>query len=1120
MELSAAPARPRAARCLALLALFFLAANAALRAQSSNALKHTLLPPLTGVQTDVQLGYCVAADASFIAMGAPFEYAPGSLKGGVVKVFDATTGALLYVLGNPDAASETQFGFSVALAGGRLVVGVPGDDKAYVYNLAGATPTVPVLTVTTPGNPANGSFGNAVAISGLRVVVGDEADDTGATNAGSVFVFNLASGTPTVPVAVLNNPAPGANDRFGCAVAVAGTRVIVGALADDAGATDAGSAYLFDLAGATPTVAVGTFTHPAPITGKNFGYSVALNGTVAAIGAPGSSTGATDAGTAYVYDVASGTPFAVVHTLNNPSPATNDLFGKAVGVSGNRVVVGCGNDDPGAISDDGSTYVYDITSGTPAVPVATFANPTPGAMDNFGRAVAISGTRVVVGTPGDDTAGAGNGIGYVFDLTSGTPVVPVLTLNHTGPATHQKFGSATTVSGTRVVVGAPEDDTGGTGAGIVTVYDLASPTPAIPVFTLTNPTPANQNFGTAVAASGNLVVVGAPGGTEAAYVYDLASGTPTVPAFTLIGGGQAGPYDFGSGVAISGTRVAVGMPGLSVGGGRYGRVYVFDVAGATPTVPVLVLENTVETSGLTSFGRAVSLSGARLAVGAGTNTVGGASYAGQVFVYDLAGSTPSVPVHVLQKSASVTRDFFGHSVSISGTRLAVGVPEDNNVITDAGAVQIFDLAGATPTVPTLVLNNPNPTGNPKYFGLSVAISGARLVVGSDDEPPTGTERVFVFNLDRATPSVPTATLANPDVNHSAFGLSVAVDGTTVAVGAPSYDVVLPDKGAAYIYGPATTLTQVPTLTAPATGAVFTTSVSVSFTLPEAALPGTVKLSFLKNSTPTILTLAATEETAGTHSFTFSPANPTATAAIASGAPLPDGLYTVALSYQDTIGSYAATSNAATSVRVDNTPPSVAPPVGGFTPLVLVAPAVAPSYTAQAIVTDLGGITSITQSPAPGAALAAGTNLVTVTATDFISLTGSTSFNVRVLTFTQDTDGDGLNDASEFQMAALGFDWQIAQPALVNTLFSNANGAGLYTTSQVQALNMDVPLLARNPATGQFKLTIGVRKSADLQTFTPFPMTEPQTSINGAGQLEFLFTVPDNAAFFRVEPGSP
>jgi len=74
----------------------------------------------------------------------------------------------------------------------------------------------------------------------------------------------------------------------------------------------------------------------------------------------------------------------------------------------------------------------------------------------------------------------------------------------------------------------------------------------------------------------------------------------------------------------------------------------------------------------------------------------------------------------------------------------------------------------------------------------------------------------------------------------------------------------------------------------------------------------------------------------------------------------------------------------------------------------------------------------------------------------------------------------------------------------------------YTASQVQALHIGAPLLQRNPVNGEFKLTLGLKKSTSLNGFGPLPMTAPQTLINGQGELEFRFTSPDNAAFFRVE----
>jgi len=122
---------------------------------------------------------------------------------------------------------------------------------------------------------------------------------------------------------------------------------------------------------------------------------------------------------------------------------------------------------------------------------------------------------------------------------------------------------------------------------------------------------------------------------------------------------------------------------------------------------------------------------------------------------------------------------------------------------------------------------------------------------------------------------------------------------------------------------------------------------------------------------------------------------------------------------------------------------------------------------------------------------------------------------QMLSSAEDTDGDGLNDLSEFQMVALGFDWQVGQTSLVNTLTANLNGAGYFRPAQVQALHVGTPLIQRNPMTGAFTLTLGIEKSTDLTHFSPFPMTLPQMQINGEGKAEFRFSVPDDAAFFKV-----
>jgi hypothetical protein len=139
-----------------------------------------------------------------------------------------------------------------------------------VYDLDSSAPSVPVVTLSN-GPAANDQFGTSVAISGSRMVVGAYLDDIGATDAGSAYVYDLSSGTPTVPLATLNNPGPAEEDRFGNSVAISGTRVVVGAYLDDTGATDAGSAYVYDLSSGTPNVPVATLNNPSPAESDFFG---------------------------------------------------------------------------------------------------------------------------------------------------------------------------------------------------------------------------------------------------------------------------------------------------------------------------------------------------------------------------------------------------------------------------------------------------------------------------------------------------------------------------------------------------------------------------------------------------------------------------------------------------------------------------------------------------------------------------------------------------------------------------------------------------------------------------------------------------------------------------------
>ncbi len=120
-------------------------------------------------------------------------------------------------------------------------------------------------------------------------------------------------------------------------------------------------------------------------------------------------------------------------------------------------------------------------------------------------------------------------------------------------------------------------------------------------------------------------------------------------------------------------------------------------------------------------------------------------------------------------------------------------------------------------------------------------------------------------------------------------------------------------------------TESPTLTAPAASSTSASPLTVTFTLPETALAGSVTLNFNNNSNVNA-TVTLTDTSSA--SFTLDPADIDASAHVSSTTlnALPDGTYTVTLSYRDASGNSAATDDSSSVILVSTD--SCAAGVGG------------------------------------------------------------------------------------------------------------------------------------------------------------------------------------------------
>lgn len=128
---------------------------------------------------------------------------------------------------------------------------------------------------------------------------------------------------------------------------------------------------------------------------------------------------------------------------------------------------------------------------------------------------------------------------------------------------------------------------------------------------------------------------------------------------------------------------------------------------------------------------------------------------------------------------------------------------------------------------------------------------------------------------------------------------------------------------------------------------------------------------------------------------------------------------------------------------------------------------------------------------------------------------------QVFSPTEDSDGDGLNDVTEFKLAALGFDPVTAQPEKVNLLFGslgeaqpNLNAAGYQTPDQIAELHAG-SLLEKDPQSGQFILRLRLEQSTSLTNFVPFPLIETGVTLTPQGHLEYRFTPAANRTFYRL-----
>lgn len=364
-------------------------------------------------------GYSVAISGDWAMVGAPYEDLQDE---GAVYVFQLVGGTWVETqkLKPSSSYSDGFFGLSIDMAGGVAVIGAIGDNgggdntgAAFVFELEEGTWVEKTKLIPSDPFPSD-EFGGAVAVSGNSIVVGAHGKFGVGYYSGAAYVFKKIDGLWS-ETQKLTASDQATWDYFGNAVDIEGDRIVVAAYLNDIGASGSGSVYVFEFVGGTWTEEQ-IITASDPAEDDNFGNAVVLNNDRILVSARGDDNeyGA-DAGAVYYFDEIDG-DFVEQQKIIVSDAQTLTAFGTAISVSGNTAVIGSmGHTD--YVSYIGAVNVYEYVDGLWEEGEKLTAGTDTSAYDIFGNAVGLDNNRLVVGARGGDDNGDLSGAAYFFHHT-------------------------------------------------------------------------------------------------------------------------------------------------------------------------------------------------------------------------------------------------------------------------------------------------------------------------------------------------------------------------------------------------------------------------------------------------------------------------------------------------------------------------------------------------------------------------------------------------------------------------------------------------------------------------------------------------------------------------------
>ena len=703
--------------------------------------------------------------------------------GGVsIFVRDGAGWALEQELPSPLPGENARFGDALSTDGDQLLVGAPRENgglldsgMAYLYERTtsgGAPQWVLAQQFFTPQAPAPAyRFGGSVAIEGDVLAIYASMYENEPIDSGVVYIYRKGIFGWSFSQR-LESPTPSHTGIFGLRLLLEDGLLLVGAPGDSTAGLDAGAVFAYVDNGSSfqleqhlvPPPPFGDYQY----FGSAFDVDTHEGVQRVVIGGPTQFYYGDTVGRVYMYtrevDPVLGAQWSIEDGILATDGNEEDLFGTWLSLQGDELAVGApGCDDLG--ENVGAVYHFE-RQGTQWYGLRKLLPGSPDPYERFGRRIELDGERVLVASAGDTMSQVSEGAVRSIPLNTIDCVAqcdaPQL------PGSGAELGTSVAISGEYAIVGDPVGET----RGRIQLYKRYDDCFQLEAELSANDADADDLFGIAVDIDGTRAIVGAPNeeanGTQsgASYVYRRL-GVAWVYDGMLAPWGLGPDAQVGRAVAIGGGRAMASyqMPGT---GGAV-RAYREVVDGAWVQDDELWTAATLPGD---EFGAALDIDHDRAAIGA----PGTLANAGRVHLYTY-GNFEWEPEVVLQAPLSPASAEFGAALSLDGARLAVGAPGIDAVL--VYQLSVLPFTGPTWTHSQTIFAPFEAQG--ARFGASVGLDGESLVVGVDG---AGEGAAYEYALEGGSWGFVATHRAPGSSAGDGFGSSVGVSEDVLLAGAP------------------------------------------------------------------------------------------------------------------------------------------------------------------------------------------------------------------------------------------------------------------------------------------------------------------------------------------------